>query len=473
MPAASVPAASFIGIGHVSPQGNDDATGSVTLCKSATQVYREHSQPQPLPPSIWERSVCLPGMHRLHAWLGGTIFSTLRESGRICAARVSDTLRSWGSRGQAALVGLITCITLSLLTACGPGEPADPASRYRLAVQRVMDQYHAPGIVAGVWLPGQPAWQHAFGVRDTVTRTPLTVDDHFPIASVTKSFTVHLILRLADLGLLSLNDSIDQYVAGIPNGNGISLLQLAAMESGIKNYTAAAAFLAQFTQDVTAPFTEQSLVNFAVAESPVFAPGAAYDYSNTNTVLLGMVAQQVTGLALADAFQLYLFSPLQLTQTSYPVQLGLPAPHPSPHDADQASGLVSALPYIHPTSLAGAGAMVSTAGDLGIWCRALGSGQLLTPSTHQLRLTHARAATNGPRYDSYGVGIGMLGGWVGHTGSSIGFQTACFFDPASGATIAVLVNATPSASAIPQDNIAEAAFIALADVVEASRQAGR
>jgi D-alanyl-D-alanine carboxypeptidase len=378
--------------------------------------------------------------------------------------------RSWRRLLRSAARLLMAVATLGMMSACGSGDDIlDPSQQYQTAVCHVMDSYRAPGVVAGVWAPGKTPWVQAFGVRDMATGTPLSPDDHFPIASVTKSFTVHLVLQLADLGLLSLDDTIDQYVAGIPNGSQISLLQLAAMESGIKNYTAVAAFLAQFTQDVTASYTEQALVDFAVAESPVFVPGSAYDYSNTNTVLLGMVVREVTGLAFADALQLYLLSPLQLRDTSYPVQLGLPVPFPLPHDADQSSGNVSLLPFIHPSSLAGAGAMVSTIRDLGTWCRVLGSGQLLRPSTRQLRLMHARAATNGPRYDNYGVGIGMLGGWLGHTGSSIGFQAACFYDPVSGATIAALANATPSSSAHPEDNIAEAVFIALAEVIAAGR----
>lgn len=73
--------------------------------------------------------------------------------------------------------------------------------------------------------------------------------------------------------------------------------------------------------------------------------------------------------------------------------------------------------------------------------------------------------TNGPEYDSYGLGIGILEGWWGHTGSGFGFQAATFYDPRTLATIAVLVNSTPSGGR-ENLNVAEQIFVALADVVE-------
>jgi D-alanyl-D-alanine carboxypeptidase len=60
---------------------------------------------------------------------------------------------------------------------------------------------------------------------------------HHRIGSVTKTFTVSLLLQAAADGLLSLDDTVDRYVDGVPNGDSITLRQMANMTSGIASYT--------------------------------------------------------------------------------------------------------------------------------------------------------------------------------------------------------------------------------------------
>jgi D-alanyl-D-alanine carboxypeptidase len=75
--------------------------------------------------------------------------------------------------------------------------------------------------------------------------------------------------------------------------------------------------------------------------------------------------------------------------------------------------------------------------------------------------------TNGPEYDRYGLGIGILGDWWGHTGSGIGWQVATMYDPRSRATIAVMVNATPTGTDRHDLNFAQEIFEAVTAVVQA------
>ena len=110
--------------------------------------------------------------------------------------------------------------------------------------------------------------------------------------------------------------------------------------------------------------------------------------------------------------------------------------------------------------------MVSTLDDLQTWGRALGDGRLVGAELQLERVNRSRVVTNGPTYDRYGLGIGILKGWWGHTGTGFGFQAATFYDPRTSATIAVLVNCTPdNDNAPPNLNLAEKIFEALADVV--------
>jgi D-alanyl-D-alanine carboxypeptidase len=99
-------------------------------------------------------------------------------------------------------------------------------------------------------------------------------------------------------------------VPGIPNGAEITLTQLAAMESGVKNYTAVIAFLEKFAKDLARPWTNVEIVSYAVPESPVFGPGENYNYSNTNTVLLGMVIEAIAQVPLGSVMQTRIFDAL-------------------------------------------------------------------------------------------------------------------------------------------------------------------
>jgi D-alanyl-D-alanine carboxypeptidase len=354
--------------------------------------------------------------------------------------------------------------TPALLAGC-KDDTTPTSTRYAIAMKRVVDQYGIPGAVAGLRSPGDADWMQASGFADVASGAPSTSGGHFSIRSVTKAFTVTLILQLVRDQVLSLDDKLAKFVPGIPNGDVITIADLAGMQSGIFDYSKSEAFAAAFGSDPARAFTEGELVAFAIPGSPVFAPGAQYDYSNTNTVLLGMIAEKLTGLPLDQALPLRILAPLGLTQTSYPYTVPLPDPHPTPYEVDFATRVLDVFPFINPTSLAGAGAMVSTLEDMMAWARALGTGTLVGPQLQQQRMDRSRPATNGPLYDRYGLGIGLRRGWWGHTGFGVGFTAAAFYDPRTESSIAVLVNATPSREAPAELNYAQAIFEALAEVV--------
>lgn len=358
----------------------------------------------------------------------------------------------------------LAALSAGAVTACVGDDTTPVTTRYRTAVDRVMRQYRIPGALAAVRFPGDPEWAVALGEGDLLAHVPMGLADHGSIRSVTKSFTVTVILQLVRAQALRLADPIERWVPGIPNGGEITLADLAGMQSGIAEYTDSPQFRAVFGADPAHAFTERELVDYALPLSPRFAPAAEYQYSNTNTVLLGMVAAQVAGVALGEALRARIFAPLGLAQTTYPLAVALPSPHPTPYDVDPATGAAEVLPLISPTSLAGAGAMVSALADLSTWALALGDGRLIGAELQRERVERSRPATSGPVYDRYGLGLGIRLGWWGHHGSGVGWQAAAFYDPRTGATIAALVNATPVAG-YGDLNFAQQLFEALADVV--------
>ncbi len=354
---------------------------------------------------------------------------------------------------------------LPLLISCGSGDDlpaAEPA--YAGAVQDLMSTYALPGVLAAVRRPGRPQWSGAFGFANLDTRAPLAPGSSFPIRSVTKSFTVTLVLQLVRDDLLALEHTIDRHVPGVPNGDRITLTDLAGMQSGLVDYSATKPFVDLFVADFQRRWTEQELVDFALTQPTVFDPGAECMYCNTNTVLLGMVVESVTGQTLAEQLGTRIFAPLGLAGSAYPSDAALPAPFPTPYAVDVNTGEASEQPQISPTALAGSGAMRSTLADLLSWSDELGSGSLIDSTLAQLRRSRSRPVTNGPEYANYGLGLGEIDGWWGHTGSGLGYQLAAMNDPRSGASIAVMVNATPEGGRRDL-NFAQELFEALASVV--------
>lgn len=354
-----------------------------------------------------------------------------------------------------------------LLPACVLDVPVIDPADYSAAVDEVIASYGLPGVLAAVRVPGDTLWREAFGKANLATGAALSLNSVFPIRSITKSYTVTVLLQLVRDGVLALDHTIDRYIGGVPNGSRITMAHLAGMQSGLVDYSAQKAFQDLFIANPQRVWTEAQLVAYALAVTPPFSPGAQYQYSNTNTVVLGMVIEALTQQTLGDAMAARIFGPLSLTNTAYPSVATLPDPHPTPYSVAVDTLVAEELPLISPTALAGSGALTSSLADLLAWGAELGSGSLIGTTLQALRKSSSRVVTNGPEYARYGLGIGQIGTWWGHTGSGFGFQVAAMHDTGSGATIAVMVNATPDGGRSDL-NYAQVVFEALADVVATS-----
>ncbi len=340
--------------------------------------------------------------------------------------------------------------------------PAELQDRLRNAVEQVMREYDVPGAAAGVWVPGQGSWTTAVGLADVGGNVPVTTDMTWPIRSVTKSYTVTLVLQLADEGKLNLDDTIDRYVDGITDGDEITLLELANMSSGNADYVGQA-FIDDFSADPTKIYTLDELNSFVIDQPAQFAPGSDYEYTNANTNLLGAVIEKVTGQSYAEALDERILGPLGQSGTAYLTDVDdWAAPHPVGYIVTD--GIPEGQDE-NPSILGAAGALFSSLDDGRVWAQTLGTGALLKPETQELRQVGHPIPR--PPYDLYAVGMGETGGWWGHNGEGVGFTAATFHNPDTGASIVVYMNE----SNVPDVHPADATFRALAEVL--ANDAGR
>lgn len=299
-----------------------------------------------------------------------------------------------------------------------------------------MTEFGVPGAAMGVWIPGEGSWTTASGLADIETGEPVDLDMMWPMRSVTKSYTVTLLLQLVDEGEVSLDDTIGQYVDGVTDGDVITLRQLAEMSSGNADYTNDD-FLAAFTEDPDAIFTLDQLNGFMLGKPEQFDPGTEKVYTNANTNLLGAVIEDVTGQEFADVIDERILQPLGQTGTRYIVDA---ATWTEPHPVGYAPGEGGLAPQPSNLSIFGpAGSMITTLDDARVWGQTLATGALLEPATQTERQEGAPLDA-GPPYDIYALGMGETDGWWGHNGEGLGFTAAVFHDPESGATVAVFMN---------------------------------
>lgn len=350
------------------------------------------------------------------------------------------------------LIALAGCATNSGSSgasgsAAASAKPSASATFDTAAFQQVLDvnrsQFGFPGVMAGVWSPTNE-WIGVSGTVGQGMTTPITSDIHTRIGSITKTFTVTALLQLAEQGKLSLDDPIGKYVTGVPNADTATLTNLADMTSGIPSYTADDTFVNALFADPTKPVSPQQLVDVIRTQTAAFAPGTKFDYSNSNTVLLGVVIEQVTGRPIAEVLQEQIFTPLGLKGTSFP---GESQAIPSPYwygitQQGQPAGATANATNWNPSWAYTAGEMISTLDDLHTWGKALGTGEgILGTEMAAKRLASLNnSVPPNTAEKSYGLGFGQLNGWIGHTGELPGYNTTVYYNPKSQATVVVMVN---------------------------------
>lgn len=307
------------------------------------------------------------------------------------------------------------------------------------AVPDAMKSAGIPGAMVGIW-SRNGEYVKAFGVADTVTDKPMQADFFSRIGSVTKTFTATAVLKLVDEGKVKLDDPIATYVDGVPNGEAITVRQLATMRSGLADYSKVEGFDQQVALDPQREFTPAELLGWAFSQPLQFPPGERFEYCNTNYVLLGMLVERVSGTSLADYLTAKILGPLGLEQTALPPGTRFPDPHAQGYtDPVEAGG-----PPVNATGWTGsftwaAGAMTSNLEDMRTWMPALATGALLSPELQQQRLSTITEPGQ-PADFGYGMGVFTVAGWIGHNGSVPGYQTVAIYLPERETTLVVMIN---------------------------------
>jgi D-alanyl-D-alanine carboxypeptidase len=324
-----------------------------------------------------------------------------------------------------------------------------------------------PGAVILLRTP-QGEFSLSYGTTLIGATSPPRGDTHFRIASNTKTMTAAVIMQLAQEDKLSLDDSISKYVPGVPNADNITIAQLLEMRSGLYNYSSDPIISATIDTDPSKVWTPAELLAIAFAHPPNFPPGAAYEYNNTNYVLLGLVIEKIGGKTLAQILHDRLFGPLGLENTMLPSSTVNTIPEPYAHGylyGSSSVALTGEPPYsrdVQAAARAGTlqpkeytelnhsfatapGGVISTADDLATWIKALVAGRVLNPDYQRRWLDSPKPEDpSKPEGQKYGYGISQRS-WgpntiYFHGGETPGYNSKISYDLVNDMTLIVWTN---------------------------------
>lgn len=306
-------------------------------------------------------------------------------------------------------------------------------------IEEGMQRAQIPGALVGIWQDGKTPFVRSFGVRDKETGEPMSLDFNVRIGSVTKTFVTQAMLLLVERGLLGLDDPISLHVDNVPNGENITLRQLAGMRSGLYSYTNIV--LPDWPNSRNRQWLPRELADVGLARDPIFAPGADFDYSNTNTVLIGLAIEKVTDKPLPVVLDELIIEPLRLKRTFLPVEDTYPDPHSKGYAAFPNDETIYETSTWNGSWGWAAGSMISTFEDIRIWTEVFAKGSMLRPETLAERNKFGPADDEGVGV-TYGLGIENDNGWLGHNGNTPGYITYAFYLPNERTTMVLMMNAS-------------------------------
>lgn len=287
----------------------------------------------------------------------------------------------------------------------------------------------APGALARIEAPGaRLEWAGSAGRLGRAHGRSLRPDDAFRAASVTKSVTAAVALRLArDDGLALEGPLGDQLgsellarwrsLKGLPH---MTPRQLLGHTSGLPDYFHDEAFAARLRREPTRDWRPVELVAHVAAHAaPRFPPGEGFEYSDTGYVVLGILLERLTGQPLDALYRELVFEPLGMRTTWLEGREPARVAEVARHYAGELD-----MTALSPTIDWAGGGLVTTAPDLTSFVRGLWSGRIVDRDRLEQLTRWTPGASFPPghavRYDDYGLGIGRLVvegvELIGHTG---------------------------------------------------------
>ena len=318
----------------------------------------------------------------------------------------------------------------------------------KASIQELVDAGYPGALAAKTDKDGNAVGATA-GKGNLATGEAPPLDGEVRIGSNTKTFVAVLVMKMVEEGKVKLDEPIETYLPGIVKGQGvdgkkITVRQLLQHTSGLPEIMLALPDFFAIRNDYVSP---RDVLDTALARPAQFAPGAKFAYTNTNYIVLGLLAERVAKRPIAEQIEVKIVKPLGLKHTYMPGpgEKAFRGKHPHGyHTRDNKPGKLEDITDLNPSMAWTAGAMVSTPSELNKFAQSIHDGTLL----RQKSIAEMKKGVSAPEIGGeYGLGIYSqklsCGVAWGHNGGIPGYATSVLVGPNGNAGM-IATNAEPS-----------------------------
>jgi D-alanyl-D-alanine carboxypeptidase len=151
---------------------------------------------------------------------------------------------------------------------------------------------------------------------------PQPMNEHtlFQVGSNNKSFTAAIILKLEAEELLTIDQTVGDWLPQYPAWKSVTIRSLLNLTSGIPDYLETAEIAQKIASDIHHQFTPAELIAAVDPDQgSTVPPTTGYDYSNTNYILAGLIIEKASGMSYKEALQTLILKPLHLRDEVDPI----------------------------------------------------------------------------------------------------------------------------------------------------------
>lgn len=259
---------------------------------------------------------------------------------------------------------------------------------------------------------GEIIYQKSIGFADYENKRKNNTETAFRIGSISETFTATMMMQAVDEGKITTEETINKYFPMVKNSDKITIDMLLSHRSGIFNFTQDSTYLSWNSQ----PKTEKELIQIISDYPSNFEPGAKFEYSNSNYILLSIILEKLYQKSYGELLNEKIIIPLNLKRTFFGGKI-----NPANNEAysykytgkwEKSSETDMSIPL-------GAGGIASTPKDLITFGEALFKGELISNQSFA-KMTHFR--------DAFGYGLFYMPFYdkegLGHTGGIDGFSSS-------------------------------------------------
>ncbi|HYU59980.1 MAG TPA: serine hydrolase domain-containing protein [Solirubrobacterales bacterium] len=353
----------------------------------------------------------------------------------------------------AALAGLVLAVACTPAQAVKINKLGDAA--VELALKRVVKQQLGPPGAIAIIQRGSKRSVIKAGFGNLMPTERPHPSDHMRIASVAKAFSGAVALSLVSEGRLTLDTTVTDRLPDLPSAwSAVTLRDLLNHTSGIPSYTNDPEFLAFISANPQAYVAPRELLDYVTDEPLHFTPGTAYEYSNSDNIVIGLMAEAATGMSYETLLATHVFAPLGMNDTTLPSDSALPEPFIHGYDVLTDEPPVDVSHVFGMSVVWASGGIQSTPADLNRFVRGYVGGRLFDKEERGAQFQFLDGGSSeppGPGNNAAGLALFRYrtgcGTVFGHTGNIPGYTqfAAATRDGHRSVTVSVNEQLSPNA----------------------------